>query len=270
MRSEFGDLTKPAWNRLQRDLCEFWRSICGDTKTQAGAKPYHLAPFFVRYFIASFDLAIRTHESSSLPEYVWDQRFGEWEVDALLPPTVVSADSPNAFIGYGESLEDYETRTRETPVMVATFPADGVWERAVERSWKDASVSERCRNQWPEHPFQLCFRTQTIAETSLFKILLSEEIPRLLFGGDPSNDSPRPNYILDLLKESSFIRGPQRRAALSPILSEKGMTPSRWAARTGVDPSVVYDYLKGVSSPRPNNRKDLAAALGLDEAKLPE
>lgn len=61
-----------------------------------------------------------------------------------------------------------------------------------------------------------------------------------------------------------------RKAFMRPILREKGMTPSRWATKAGVDPSVVYDYLKGTSNPRPESRKVLAQAIGLKVSELPE
>jgi hypothetical protein len=61
-----------------------------------------------------------------------------------------------------------------------------------------------------------------------------------------------------------------RKAFVMPCLAEKGLTRSRWADKTGVDPSVVYDYLNGKSHPRPENRKALAEALGLRANDLPE
>jgi ribosome-binding protein aMBF1 (putative translation factor) len=61
-----------------------------------------------------------------------------------------------------------------------------------------------------------------------------------------------------------------RKAFIQPILDKKGWSPSQWADRTGVDPSVVYDYLNGRSRPRPRTRKELAEALGVDARNLPE
>lgn len=59
-----------------------------------------------------------------------------------------------------------------------------------------------------------------------------------------------------------------RSAVITPLLTEKGLTRSKWAAKAGVDPAVVYDYLAGKSSPRPESRKALAEAINL--LKLPE
>jgi hypothetical protein len=62
----------------------------------------------------------------------------------------------------------------------------------------------------------------------------------------------------------------QREAIVSPILRSRGMTKSQWAGVAGVDPSVVYDYMKGISNPRPETRKALAQSIGLPEIDLPE
>jgi hypothetical protein len=63
--------------------------------------------------------------------------------------------------------------------------------------------------------------------------------------------------------------GADRRAVLGPILQQKGYSRSKWAAAAGVDPSVVYDYLKGISNPNPESRKALAEAIGLSVDALP-
>lgn len=60
-------------------------------------------------------------------------------------------------------------------------------------------------------------------------------------------------------------RATERRRAVMPVLQQKGMSPSRWADRAGVDPSVVYGYLSGKSQPRLENRKALAQAIGLPD-----
>lgn len=62
--------------------------------------------------------------------------------------------------------------------------------------------------------------------------------------------------------------GERRKEVILPVLKEKGISQSRWADRAGVDPSVVYDYIAGKSTPRPENRKALAQAIGLPD--LPE
>jgi hypothetical protein len=54
-----------------------------------------------------------------------------------------------------------------------------------------------------------------------------------------------------------------REIKLRPILDKKGFSSNGWATAAGLDPSVVYDYLKGKTSPRPDTRKKLAEALGI-------
>lgn len=66
------------------------------------------------------------------------------------------------------------------------------------------------------------------------------------------------------------VRARQRNAFVEPILRKKGMTRSKWAIRSGVDPSVIYDYLSGKSSPRPESRNLMAEAIGIQERDLPE
>jgi hypothetical protein len=61
-----------------------------------------------------------------------------------------------------------------------------------------------------------------------------------------------------------------RTSFVMPLLKLKGLTRSKWASKAGVDPSVVYDYLSGKSNPRPNNRNDMAEALGVEESQLPD
>jgi hypothetical protein len=61
----------------------------------------------------------------------------------------------------------------------------------------------------------------------------------------------------------------RRKDFVLPIISGKGMSQSKWATNAGVDPSVVYDYLKGVSNPRAESRKVMAEAIGVKETDLP-
>ena len=68
----------------------------------------------------------------------------------------------------------------------------------------------------------------------------------------------------------SEARAARRAEVIYPILRQKGMSRSKWASKAGVDPSVVYDYLKGNSNPRPESRTALAGAIGLTEGALPE
>jgi hypothetical protein len=65
-------------------------------------------------------------------------------------------------------------------------------------------------------------------------------------------------------------RGADRRAVLDPILRRKGYSRSKWANVAGVDPSVVYDYMKGDSNPNPESRKALAEAIELPVDELPQ
>lgn len=62
----------------------------------------------------------------------------------------------------------------------------------------------------------------------------------------------------------------RRQAYVLPKLADKGMSKSKWAAKAGVDPSVVYDYLAGESSPRPDSRKALAEVLEVESSDLPD
>jgi hypothetical protein len=69
---------------------------------------------------------------------------------------------------------------------------------------------------------------------------------------------------------ASGTAGADRRAVLEPILRDKGYSRSRWAYVAGVDPAVVYDYMKGDSNPNPESRKALAGAIGLPVDDLPK
>jgi ribosome-binding protein aMBF1 (putative translation factor) len=66
------------------------------------------------------------------------------------------------------------------------------------------------------------------------------------------------------------LRATARKAFVEPLLKKKGMTRSKLATKAGVDPSVVYDYLAGKSSPRPDNRNAIAEVLGIEESHLPD
>jgi hypothetical protein len=72
----------------------------------------------------------------------------------------------------------------------------------------------------------------------------------------------------DVTAQSPEDRGARRAAVIEPILKNRGLTRGRWAAKAGVDPSVVYDFLAGKSNPRPESRNVLAEVLGIEE--LPE
>jgi lambda repressor-like predicted transcriptional regulator len=61
-----------------------------------------------------------------------------------------------------------------------------------------------------------------------------------------------------------------RKAFVVPLLKKKGMTRSKLATEAGIDPSVVYDYLSGKSTPRPDNRNVIAEVLGVAESELPD
>jgi hypothetical protein len=68
----------------------------------------------------------------------------------------------------------------------------------------------------------------------------------------------------------SDARASRRRAVVEPILKARGLTRSGLATEAGVDPSVVYDYLKGRGSLYPSSRIALAKALGITESDLPD
>lgn len=61
-----------------------------------------------------------------------------------------------------------------------------------------------------------------------------------------------------------------RKAFAEPRLLGLEMTRNQWAARAGINPSMVYDYLSGKSNPRPATRKLLADALGVNVLDLPK
>ena len=65
-------------------------------------------------------------------------------------------------------------------------------------------------------------------------------------------------------------RGANRRKTIEPLLEGRGWSRARWASAAGVDTSVVYDYLKGVSAPRPETRRALAGALDMLPTQLPQ
>lgn len=69
---------------------------------------------------------------------------------------------------------------------------------------------------------------------------------------------------------TAATKGKARSDFIMPILEKKGLTRSGWAARAGVHPDVVYGYLDGTSTPRPENRNALAGALDISESKLPD
>ncbi len=80
----------------------------------------------------------------------------------------------------------------------------------------------------------------------------------------------------ELAKKESASKGAGGEAGLTareafvvPLLKKKGMSKSKWAAKAGVDPAVVYDYLAVDQPPRPDSRLVLAEALGVDESELP-
>jgi ribosome-binding protein aMBF1 (putative translation factor) len=57
---------------------------------------------------------------------------------------------------------------------------------------------------------------------------------------------------------------------VQPHLTRLGWSKAKWASEAGVDPSVVYGYLDGSSDPRPDTRKVLAEALGIEINQLPQ
>jgi hypothetical protein len=83
---------------------------------------------------------------------------------------------------------------------------------------------------------------------------------------------PQPGPAASLSEKEATIqkRKKQRAGKLLPILSGKGWTASRWATETGIDPSIIYDYMKGLSNPRPGTRNEMAQALEIASSELPE
>ena len=76
-----------------------------------------------------------------------------------------------------------------------------------------------------------------------------------------SNDTER-----DFAEE----RKRKRTSIILPLLRKQGFTRSKWATEAGVDPCVIYDFLAGKSTPRPDSRKAMAEVLGLAEEELPD
>jgi len=90
-------------------------------------------------------------------------------------------------------------------------------------------------------------------------------------GWEKLDDQPqRSEHTETVSSEVTKTVAELRKERIDPILRDKGMSPSRWASKAGVDPSVVYDYLSGKSNPRPDSRKALAEVLELEPSDLPD
>jgi hypothetical protein len=61
-----------------------------------------------------------------------------------------------------------------------------------------------------------------------------------------------------------------RESFLRPILVQKGLSVRAWATKAGVDFHTADDYLKSKSKPYPDTLKNLADALDIEIAKLPD
>lgn len=70
--------------------------------------------------------------------------------------------------------------------------------------------------------------------------------------------------------EAAAERARKRVAVVEPLLQKRGWSPRQWAAVAGVDASVVYGYLRGVSMPRRASRTALADALKCPLEQLPD
>jgi hypothetical protein len=82
--------------------------------------------------------------------------------------------------------------------------------------------------------------------------------------------TPSPAQAARATRGPDSTREEKRCAFVDPRLREHGMTRSKWAFKAGVDPAVVYDYLRGKTNPRPESRACLAKAIGLQPNELPD
>ena len=147
-------------------------------------------------------------------------------------------------------------------VLAGKFPPaklDAAVESFVEAALQHARFgieSEKIRATWSSRhdSFEFEMRPKVMAEPWHLRYL--KKIPDVL-----SAVSESPNQVSDVSRK--------RKAVIEPILEKAGLTPSKWADLSGVDTSVVYDYLKGKSSPRPETRRALAEALKLSSSDLP-
>jgi hypothetical protein len=69
--------------------------------------------------------------------------------------------------------------------------------------------------------------------------------------------------------DSTEVKANRRTARIKPLLDAKGWSVSQWASNAGVSTTVAYEYLSGKSDPRPDNRKALADAVGLEIQNFP-
>jgi len=290
-------INQSAWLRLLSDLREFWRSISENEERWSGACPSDLAPIIASYYSALWD-SVRTGAGltkSSEDAYRIKLHIQTQALDTALPPNALPAGSTRSLIGYRESMGNYETR--DTVLVVAPFPAEGIWEKAIERSWQDASVPEHYRNRWPRHPFQFCFRVSTTDDgnprNSLWATLFSADLSRWLAPRSESGkDQPATDATLaqpaaapnggsqrlssdasGTLKSAEPSRNETRTAArcavVEPILKKKNWTRHKWGTVAGVGKNCPYEYLKGTRCLTPTNRRAMAEALGLTSEKLP-
>jgi ribosome-binding protein aMBF1 (putative translation factor) len=105
-----------------------------------------------------------------------------------------------------------------------------------------------------------------MVETATKRLAKTQELPLPIPATDVKTATPQPDMAVSVAEQ----RMKRRTEYLIPILKEKGWTQSKWASETGIDPSIVYDYMKGLSNPRPKTRNDLADALGIKRSELPE
>ena len=130
-------------------------------------------------------------------------------------------------------------------------------------SLQDPLVREQCKALGPEYlkkhgplaiPSSSLVFSARITDSAVLRMLQFEEkIARCQKAIDEKKletAGPRPEEKTE--PEAEVETPAVRRAGfVDPILRGKGMSRSKWASKAGVDPSVVYDYLKGNSSPDP-------------------
>ena len=147
--------------------------------------------------------------------------------------------------------------------------AAGYWIKAYETDPFAAMARHRATSAHLE-------TTMSQAREVLAKLDARPETPDPLIGPLSIRDRVSPSKEDQVPKDTNEerssveLRSAARTAFVNPILKKKGMTRSKLASKAGVDPSVVYDYLSGISNPRPDNRNLLAEVLGVDESTLPD
>ena len=88
---------------------------------------------------------------------------------------------------------------------------------------------------------------------------------------DHSRPAPATGMPTIAKPDQSLTRKEARQAFVTPHLETLEITPSGWAKKAGLHPSIIYDYLNGKTKTlRPKTSGDLAEALGVSINDLPK